>query len=287
MNLPVRKQINLPKPEGAKFSCYLLPFLEIQTREQQSQAARNTNAKRNKRGQGASSVETPSPSPRERQQNLAIWQAAQMALVGVQSVRKARSEMTDAPTIDQNKWGVVPINFAYSKRHIRVCMADDPTSHQVAVIWPSNEVNFFWVAVFAKGILETYEAPLFQDQIAEALTQLNFNLDKSFGVFFDAEPQATNVYMQPIVKPTKKSVVYFILAEGGNRIKIGWTSDLNSRLKQLQTSCPYPPVVLHKISGDEKKERDLHEKFAHLRRHMEWFEDAPELRDYIDSLKSK
>jgi hypothetical protein len=61
----------------------------------------------------------------------------------------------------------------------------------------------------------------------------------------------------------KDSFVYFFGARP--HVKIGFTTDWHDRLRTIQTSSPHhiAPVVV--IKGDRAKERELHERFAHLR----------------------
>jgi hypothetical protein len=79
----------------------------------------------------------------------------------------------------------------------------------------------------------------------------------------------------------KYEVIYFIEAMGINRIKIGITDTLYSRLYSIKTYCPYPPIIIGAIHGYRELEEEIHHKFKHLRKHGEWFEATQELRDYI------
>lgn len=75
------------------------------------------------------------------------------------------------------------------------------------------------------------------------------------------------------------SCVYF--AQADDRVKIGWSKHVASRLAQLQTGSPTPLKLLGAIPGARAAERRLHEQFAHLRLTGEWFRAAPELLDHI------
>ena len=85
------------------------------------------------------------------------------------------------------------------------------------------------------------------------------------------------------VKPEKKydSYVYFIQDKMSNMIKIGKANDVEKRLKQLQTSCPYELELLSYIPGDESLEKDIHKKFSEYRHRGEWFMPKKEIFDYI------
>ena len=63
--------------------------------------------------------------------------------------------------------------------------------------------------------------------------------------------------------------IYFI--EAGDMVKIGYSTHPNKRFKDLQIASPVPLTINYLIPGDPDLERRLHEQFAHLRSHGEWF----------------
>lgn len=68
--------------------------------------------------------------------------------------------------------------------------------------------------------------------------------------------------------------VYFIGTDDWrlNRVKIGFTRNgPKARLADMQTGSPFKLRVLGAIGGDMVLERLLHETFAPLREHGEWF----------------
>lgn len=79
------------------------------------------------------------------------------------------------------------------------------------------------------------------------------------------------------------SGVYFVLAIGTNRVKIGYTRDCDRRLNELKTSCPFGIVVLGWKSGGPEIERVLHKRFKKYRRYREWFEVSDSILGYIGS----
>jgi hypothetical protein len=80
--------------------------------------------------------------------------------------------------------------------------------------------------------------------------------------------------------------VYFVQAVGGGPIKIGHAANVAARVDRLQTGSPAPLRVLAVILGaGVSAETSLHQRFAHLRAHGEWFHPAAELTDFIASLK--
>lgn len=74
--------------------------------------------------------------------------------------------------------------------------------------------------------------------------------------------------------------VYFVA--GAGLIKIGISTNIPSRFRAIRNSSPVPVELLGSCPGTTLLEGVLHGKFSHLRKHGEWFEDAPELRAEIE-----
>ena len=76
--------------------------------------------------------------------------------------------------------------------------------------------------------------------------------------------------------------VYFIRPVGGGLIKIGVAGDVHVRCASIQLMCPVVLEIVAIIPGlGQQFEAGLHKRFAHARRHGEWFEPVPELLTYI------
>lgn len=76
-------------------------------------------------------------------------------------------------------------------------------------------------------------------------------------------------------------LVYFI--RNGARVKIGWTTNLKSRLSAL--SLPAGAVALT-VPGGPEVETAMHTRFAEARvARTEWFEAVPELEAFIAARK--
>lgn len=73
---------------------------------------------------------------------------------------------------------------------------------------------------------------------------------------------------------------YFVI--GGGLVKIGRSTDVDARLRTLQTGSPEPLKLLGSIAGDS--ELNLHRKFDHLRVGGEWFELGPDELDQVFNL---
>jgi hypothetical protein len=80
------------------------------------------------------------------------------------------------------------------------------------------------------------------------------------------------------------SVVYFIGGEDGP-IKIGFTTELPSRLRSLQNSSPVPIRLLAAVHGDRALEAEYHRRFAAHRLHGEWFERASVIIDELVEIR--
>ena len=70
--------------------------------------------------------------------------------------------------------------------------------------------------------------------------------------------------------------------------KIGYTSDLNARIKQLQTASPTGVHLVYSISCEKayQSEQHLHAKYSCQRTNLEWFslsrEDIVDIIFYIE-----
>ena len=73
--------------------------------------------------------------------------------------------------------------------------------------------------------------------------------------------------------------IYFLLSD--SIVKIGWTSDLERRLKEYSPGAR----VLAVMPGTRKDETRLHRKFAHLRTNRsEWFAYSPQVMEEVERI---
>lgn len=87
-------------------------------------------------------------------------------------------------------------------------------------------------------------------------------------------------------KLNKKGTVYFVEGKEGEGVKIGFTTDLKSRIRSLQTSTPHKLSLLNKIEDafveDEYK---AHKFFSSCKLSGEWFDiSEDDVEDYIFGL---
>lgn len=81
------------------------------------------------------------------------------------------------------------------------------------------------------------------------------------------------------------SLLYFIALDGPEKfVKIGIASDINTRLSNAQSNCPYPLRILKVVAGAWHLEKSLHNRFADLHVQGEWFRLEGELEQMIASL---
>ena len=81
----------------------------------------------------------------------------------------------------------------------------------------------------------------------------------------------------------EKGLIYFVEAEGLNRLKIGYTQGkFAARLAVIQTGSPVDikPLLVWK-DKTELDERDLHQMFKKYRLHGEWYVGHIKIYDHI------
>lgn len=85
----------------------------------------------------------------------------------------------------------------------------------------------------------------------------------------------------------ERCFVYFIRADLGEEslVKIGFTAvDVERRCRALALGSPVALTVMGHFTGMQQDEIDLHRRYAHLRRHREWFLLDEALASEIDYL---
>lgn len=83
-----------------------------------------------------------------------------------------------------------------------------------------------------------------------------------------------------------EGTVYFVEAPGRG-IKVGFSTNVASRMSQLQGASPTKLRVIATIDGGLAVERRIHALLKEHRLSGEWFEDVPAVRDMIALLKSE
>ena len=83
--------------------------------------------------------------------------------------------------------------------------------------------------------------------------------------------------------PVERGTIYFVRCL--DRVKIGWSSDLKGRLRSIQTTAPAEIKLIGKMRGSIKQERELHARFGHHRLSGEWFNVAPEILAFVETIE--
>lgn len=79
-------------------------------------------------------------------------------------------------------------------------------------------------------------------------------------------------------------MIYFIQYGTNGPIKIGYTdNDVQTRLNQLQTGCPYELKLLWVYTDNFYTESQIHEMFSHERIRGEWFYPCEQLISFIET----
>lgn len=76
--------------------------------------------------------------------------------------------------------------------------------------------------------------------------------------------------------------IYIIRGELSRMCKIGWSVDVNKRLRAIQASSGEKLELLALFAGSREVEQHLHRKFAADRVHGEWFRESPALLSLIE-----
>lgn len=82
----------------------------------------------------------------------------------------------------------------------------------------------------------------------------------------------------------RNGVVYFV--RSGDAVKIGFTTDLESRVKAFRTASPEEFDVWMTIEGSARLERYFHRMFAGDRIRNEWFKVSSAILDYVAMRKT-
>lgn len=77
-------------------------------------------------------------------------------------------------------------------------------------------------------------------------------------------------------------MIYFLQPVDGGPVKIGQSIDVDARRVQLESHYGTPLALLATMPGGRNEEREIHERFAHLRfKRTEQFRPAADLMAFI------
>lgn len=80
--------------------------------------------------------------------------------------------------------------------------------------------------------------------------------------------------------------IYFIGNLKYGFVKVGFSTNVERRIGAIQTGCPFPIVILARMRGTVKDEKDLHRKMKLHKSNGEWFRIEGLVKGYIDSLNN-
>jgi hypothetical protein len=81
--------------------------------------------------------------------------------------------------------------------------------------------------------------------------------------------------------PLKDDEGYAYFVGFNQYVKIGFTKDIISRIKGIQTSCPEKLIYYGSFVADSTTERNYHKKFDRYRLNGEWFHFGKEIRRHV------
>lgn len=102
------------------------------------------------------------------------------------------------------------------------------------------------------------------------------------------QPRKSRASVASIPRWLKKGTQGVYLVKGGERIKIGYSADIRSRLHDLQVGSPVTIEFIGAIVGaSAADERCLHARFAEYHAHGEWFEYGARLAEFVALVRTK
>ena len=156
------------------------------------------------------------------------------------------------------------------------CKKGLPTA--IATITSTRTVNYFHIEILwignseRSGTKSVIKKPVASGDVPMQLEALGF------------DHLSVMKWRLDLAKKTSCSV-YFLQAKDNGLIKIGFTSNLKSRLSDLSSMSPVPLELLAFTEGGADYEHELHSTFSEHRSHGEWFYPSDELIEFIESIK--
>ena len=84
-----------------------------------------------------------------------------------------------------------------------------------------------------------------------------------------------------------QALVYFILNESANLVKIGYSNNPKHRLATLQVGSAHKLRIVLVLKGTPKDEQGLHKQFKQYRQGGEWFTYSDEIKQFIKQQRGK
>lgn len=164
----------------------------------------------------------------------------------------------------------------FSRKKVNAIMTD--LSHLLIIVDKFNEEDsrvknyYFHPYIYFQGKLNL--------SLLSAMLEIVEDLEKPYKYLTVKENDVLYDLINSISeKPTR--YIYFIENLFNSEIKLGVSSDIDTRLKQISSDIKSPVKLIKLINGDEQKEKELHKRFSNDRVHGEWFKPSDELLDFI------
>jgi hypothetical protein len=65
-------------------------------------------------------------------------------------------------------------------------------------------------------------------------------------------------------------------------VKIGYSQNINKRIKSLKTASPFPLLLLGYMEGDKQREKEIQNMFIKYCSQLEWFNVCKEILDFVN-----
>lgn len=97
----------------------------------------------------------------------------------------------------------------------------------------------------------------------------------------DAEAWIASRYPNTVAR-SRRSMIYVVQRDSDDAVKIGWSSDVERRTRELRKGETFQLVLLFVFPGDKPDELRLHTRFAADRLEGEWFRFGDAIREWLD-----
>jgi predicted GIY-YIG superfamily endonuclease len=84
----------------------------------------------------------------------------------------------------------------------------------------------------------------------------------------------------------REALIYVAQRDRDDAIKIGWTSNLERRLREVRKGQGCPVNLVAAFAGDKTVELKLHARFSATRVEGEWFLSSPEIHRWLADIRS-
>jgi T5orf172 domain len=135
-----------------------------------------------------------------------------------------------------------------------------------------------------EAAVNAFQAAKHQSDMDCASRRNKARLAKLMKDIWNLTEEEREILKEDLKKPGSGASVYFL--RSGRFVKIGYSTNPNERFRQHSVSNP-DLETLAIIPGTRSTERELHNKFEHLRHNREWFHLTEDLRAAIQGLAAE